>query len=295
MPQQEILTDPDGQFRRNYNHTPFQFPHGLKGHPLFELPSLIELAKRMPDHRDTYWSNGKNKVADGWGLDQRLSIVDTIAGIETNDSLILVKHVEQDPVYGPVLQEFLGKVVEYSGEQMRRDVAVGEVLIIISSPNQITPYHFDGECNYVVQIAGDKTLYVFDQQDPTIIAPGIIERFHNGDINSAPYSQETQAKAMTFALNAGTGVHIPLYAPHWVTNHDNVSIALSVTYELHSVRKEASVHKLNKRLKQLGLNPAMPGVSAWRDNAKASLADAMVAARNIVKRKPPPPYPIWTP
>ena len=49
---QELLTDPDGQFSRNYNRTPFQFPHGLKGLPLFELPSLVELAKRMPDHRD---------------------------------------------------------------------------------------------------------------------------------------------------------------------------------------------------------------------------------------------------
>jgi hypothetical protein len=32
------LTDPDGQFARNYNRHHFLFRHGLMGHPLFELP-----------------------------------------------------------------------------------------------------------------------------------------------------------------------------------------------------------------------------------------------------------------
>ncbi|ACK50646.1 transcription factor jumonji JmjC domain protein [Methylocella silvestris BL2] len=293
----ELLVDPDGRFSRNYNRSPFQFPHGLKGDPLFELPSLVELAKRMPDHSDTYWSNGKVDVTDAWGVsrDGRRTLVDTIAGIETNNSLVIIKHTEQDPVYGPVLQKFLGKVVEFAGEQMRSDVAVGEVLILISSPNRITPYHIDGECNYVVQVAGDKTLSVFDQTDPSLVSDDVIERFHAGDWNSAPYDEESQSRATVFALNAGTGVHIPLYAPHWVRNHDNVSVALSVTYELHSVQRASSVHKMNYRLRKLGINPKLPGVSPWRDSIKAALADATLTARDIVMRKQRAPYPLWTP
>ena len=45
-----ILTDADGQFARNFNRRHFMFSHGLKDHPLFELPNLVELAKRPYHH-----------------------------------------------------------------------------------------------------------------------------------------------------------------------------------------------------------------------------------------------------
>jgi hypothetical protein len=35
-----VLTDPDGQFKRNFNRHTFAFSHGLKGNPLFELSKL---------------------------------------------------------------------------------------------------------------------------------------------------------------------------------------------------------------------------------------------------------------
>src|SRR5579864_1523151 len=101
----DLLADPEGSLQRNYNRRTFMFPHGLAGHPLFELDSLIGLARRMPDHRDTYWSNGKVAVTHGWdaGTTGRRSLEDTIANIATNDSIVILKHTEQDPVHGPVL------------------------------------------------------------------------------------------------------------------------------------------------------------------------------------------------
>jgi hypothetical protein len=103
-----VLTDPGGQFARNYNRRQFLFRHGLKDHPLFELPNLIALAKR-PLHVEAYWSNGKVEPTDSWGTDRapRLTLIDTLAGIGDNNSLVILKQVAQDPVYGPVLQDFL--------------------------------------------------------------------------------------------------------------------------------------------------------------------------------------------
>jgi len=63
---------------------------------------------------------------------------ETIVNIEHNDSLVILKHTEQDPVYGPLLQQILRRVIDLSGTQMRCDVKVGEVLILISSPNRVT-------------------------------------------------------------------------------------------------------------------------------------------------------------
>ena len=155
-----VLTDPDGQFARNYNRRNFLFRHELKDHPLFELPNLIALAKR-PAHVEAYWSNGMVEPTNSWGTDRapRLTLIETIANIGENNSLVILKQVAQDPVYGPVLQGFLASVVALSGEQMRQDVVVGETSILISSPNRLTPYHMDDDCNFLMQAVGNKTLF----------------------------------------------------------------------------------------------------------------------------------------
>jgi hypothetical protein len=292
------LEDPSGQFARNYNRKTFMFAHGLAQSPLFELGSLVELSRRMPDHRDTYWSNGRVKVEHGWnaGTGGRLSLQDTIANIAENDSIVILKHTEQDPVFGPVLRDFLQRVVDFSGEAMRSDVTVGETLILISSPNRITPYHMDGETNFLVQVRGDKWFYVFDHDDRTLVTDRETERYYCGDINAVAYRAERQRDAVAYDLHAGYGVHVPVASPHWVQNKDNVSVAISVTYELRSVENLIRVHKINRRLRQLGLKPAAPGTSPWRDRLKMAVAAGLGGVRSITARKAPSrPYAAWVP
>jgi hypothetical protein len=211
-----ILTDPDGQFARNYNRRHFQFPHGLKGHPLFELSSLVDLARR-PFHHEPFWSNGK---------------------------VVVLKHVEQDPVYGPVLQDLLARVIELSGKQMRQDVLLGEAIILISSPNRVTSYHMDAECNFLLQVAGNKSLWVYDHTDPTLVSHEAREQYHMGNQNSIAYQESRQSEAGVYELHAGNGVHIPVFAPHWVRNHDNISVALSVNYELISTLGQKRIYQI---------------------------------------------------
>jgi len=289
-----VLTDQDGQFARNYNRRHFLFRHGLKGHPLFELPSLIELARR-PFHHETYWSNGKVNANDPWGInrDARLTLVDTIATIGDNNSLVILKHVEQDPVYGPVLQEFLARVVAFSGGQMRQEVMVGEVLILIASPNRLTSYHMDVECNFVVQVAGSKTLWVYDHTDPTLVSHEQREQYHMGNHNSIIYQESRQCDATAYELHAGHGVHIPVFAPHWARNHDNISVALSVNYELRQMRAEKRIYRVNNVLHKMGASPTPPGFSRWRDRVKLAAANSIYAAYDLSRRKRA--YPVWTP
>src|SRR5882757_7971452 len=176
---QPVILDPNGAFRRNYNRVNFMFPHELAGSPLWQLPNLLALSRRMPDHRDTYWSNGRIAVENNWEYKQneKLSLDETMVNIEHNNSLVMLKHTEQDPEYGPQLKKVLARIVELAGEQMRCDVTVGEVLILISSPNRVTPYHMDGETNFLLQVAGDKQFYVFDHTDRTLVTDLDLEKF----------------------------------------------------------------------------------------------------------------------
>lgn len=294
-----LLSDPQQQFRRHYNRSSFMFRHGFKNHPLFALDSLVALSRRLPAHPDfAYWSNGKVGVADPWekGSDGRYSLQDTIAHIADNNSLVILKHTEQDPLFGPVLREFLGLVVDHTGAQMRDDVIVGEALILISSPNRVTSYHIDAEVNYLVQVSGDKTFNVFPPNDRRLISDEELERFYTGDFNGAVFKPDLTGDARVYDLRAGCGVHIPVTAPHWVQNGDNVSVAISINYELRSVQRLARLYQLNRKLRNAGLTPETPGASAWRDRLKLAAGESLRAVRH--PHRPAPPrldYPVWTP
>ena len=290
-----VLTDPDGQFARNYNRRNFLFRHELKDHPLFELPNLIALAKR-PAHVEAYWSNGMVEPTNSWGTDRapRLTLIETIANIGENNSLVILKQVAQDPVYGPVLQGFLASVVALSGEQMRQDVVVGETSILISSPNRLTPYHMDDDCNFLMQAVGNKTL--FGYMITTIgrwCSHEEREQYHMGNLNSIVYQESRKCEATAYELDAGYGVHIPVFAPHWVRNHDNISVALSVNYQLRPMLAEKRIYRVNSLLRKLGAAPTPPGFSPSRDRWKIAAANGLYAAYHLLRRKRA--RPLWTP
>ncbi|MEP6546417.1 MAG: hypothetical protein ABJD53_03045 [Gammaproteobacteria bacterium] len=292
------VTDPDGQFRRNYNRVNFMFKHELAGNAVFELKSLIELSKRLPENCDNYWSNGGVAVDNNWsaGTTERQSLQDTIINIEHNNSIVILKHTEQDPVFAPVLQNVLATIVELAGEQMRSDVMIGEVLILISSPRRITPYHMDSETNFLLQVTGDKWFHIFDQTDRTLVTEREREDFFAISRNCAVYRADRQDDCSKYDLHAGYGVHVPTCAPHWVQNRDNVSVALSVNYELRSVDQVEKVHRFNRRLRKLGLNPAAPQSSQWRDRVKLAAEGSVASVNSLFKpRAAPPPFQIWTP
>ena len=292
------VADPDGEFLRNYNRANFMFRHELAGHPLFELPSLVELARRMPDRTEHYWSNGPVRVANDWsaGTAERQSLEDTIAGIETNNSIVILKHTEQDPVYASVLQNVLATIIDLSGERMRADVTIGEVLILVSSPGRITPYHMDSEVNFLLQITGDKWFHIFDHTDRSLVTEEELEAFFAVSKNNAVYRLERQDDCNRYDLRAGAGVHLPVTAPHWVQNRDNVSVALSVNYELRSTDRLQKVHRFNRRLRKLGLKPTAPTHSRWRDGAKLAAEDCVAALRRVAgRREPASSYAVWSP
>src|SRR5580704_15548012 len=52
-------------FHENFNRASFQFAHNLSGHPLFELPALMELSKGLPE-TDIYYDAGDIQVGQRW-------------------------------------------------------------------------------------------------------------------------------------------------------------------------------------------------------------------------------------
>jgi hypothetical protein len=277
----------DDRFARDYDHRSFLFEHAVDVRPLFEIPSLLDLSRRLAAEaaEAAYWSNGHVAFGDDWEKNRasRLSLPDTIANIEHNDSLVLLKHVKSDPIYGPLLSELLDFFVARVGPLLKDDIVGRRAVILISSPGRVTPYHFDAECNYVVQVTGAKTLRVYDQTDRTLLTERELERFHGGDTNAAVYDPARLCDAATYEIHGGLGVHVPTHAPHSAVVHDDVSVALSIHYELRSTQRLSDVYWLNNRLRALGMSPRPPGRSPQTDGAKAMLAHAARGARRLLK------------
>jgi hypothetical protein len=72
-------------------------------------------------------------------------------------------------------------------------------------------------------------------------------------------------------------MHIPVFAPHWASNHDNISVAVAVMFHLRSVVDQAKIYRVNRVLRKLGTSPAPPGVSPGRDWLKLAAANACYA------------------
>jgi hypothetical protein len=266
----EILSDPAGQFPAHYNRSSFMFPHGLSGHPLLQLPSLIDLSDRVAKYDGCYWSNGPVEVTDRWdkGTDRRQTLRETLENIAVNNSLVILKYIMRDPVVGPFFREVLSTLMQLAGPKMAQDVLIGRATILIASPHRITAYHIDQDLNYLLQIAGDKSFMVYDQSDRTLTTDEELERYFSGDDSAVGLKADRQHEATGYDLRAGMGVHVPCMAPHWARNGEQISIAVSCNYDLASVQQLSLIYKTNRRLRSLGISPRSPRDAIWSNGAK---------------------------
>jgi hypothetical protein len=304
VPTGDALLPDNGEFRAKFNRSDFMFDHGLAHHPMFTLPALAELAQRIPKYDDfVYWQNGRVQVNDKWGANPapRLSLERTIEGIAHNDSLVILKHAEQDPVYGSVLREILQRIYSFTSPAAQADIELGESLIFLNSPGRKTAYHLDLESNFLLQIAGEKFVHVFDCADRSLTPHVELENHCGGDHNGAIFKPDRQRDAHYYHLTPGHGVHFPSMGPHWVQNGDQVSISININFDLVSIHhRKKRVYRFNRIIRRLGFEPTPPGTSLVRDVLKERVSSGVSAALNTLRgafkeRRESESYPVWRP
>jgi len=286
-PADEIIGAEQGIFESKFNRNSFPFSHSLHLHPLCSLDSIIDLARRragMPAL--VYWSNGKVGVGDSWaaGTVHKASLEDTLAQIATNDSLVMLRRLEQDVTFGPLIKQLMQTLIDRVGPRMRDDVIIGRGTFLIASPHRITSYHIDGDTNFLFQIRGAKWLDIFDNTDRSLLTDRQLEQYFCGDVSAAAFRPDRRQDGLRYRLGGGSGVHIPSTAPHWAQNLDDVSIALSINFDLRSVERRAKIFRVNRRLRRLGLSPSPPDQSAWRDEFKLAASNLVRALKKTMRR-----------
>jgi len=281
--------DPLEEAHSKLHREVFRLAHSLAGHPLFNFEALIRVARDASKRRyDLYFDAGDVSISDQWGPLPERPVAEILNQIENAGAWIIMKHVEQDPGYAKIMEEFTEFVQKVAGPEKARFLRNPELQVLITSPNRITPVHFDPEVNFLVQIQGSKDLWVCDPLDRSIVTELEIERYYGMNINSGIYKPGLESRATRFHLSPGEAVHIPTHAAHWVKNSDTVSISLSLNFEFPGWMY-SHVYRANHYLRKLGMRPRPPGQSQVGDSVKASIMGTAVhlykATRQFVAGK----------
>lgn len=255
-------------FVSSYPEGPHKLRHNLSAHPLLELDALAALGEALPG-RSVEYNRGDLPIGvDGKPEGNGLAIGETIRQIESTNSWAVLKNIEQHPAYAAVLAELLGElqdeIVRKTGQMLKT-----QGFIFVSSPEAVTPYHFDPEHNILLQLTGKKAITVFPAGDPLFAPDRVHEAYHTGGPRELTWRDELACHGQTFHLAEGEAIYIPVMAPHHVKNGPAPSISLSITWRSEWSFAESDARALNAWLRQLGFNPRPPMRWPIRNRGKA--------------------------
>jgi hypothetical protein len=275
-------------FREDFDAKPFEFQHSFHAsHPLFSRDRLRQLLTHPETRGGIYYDAGEIRVDQRWdSVPARTKPVEEVFdSVDNAGAWIILRRVHKDPEYNAILEECLAEVKRLSGRAIDEDKKSQEAMIFITSPNRVTAYHIDRECNFLMQVSGEKQISVFDRNDREVVPDQELETFWSKDNNAGVYKPQYQDRAYTFTMRPGTGVHIPVNCPHWLKNGNNVSISFSISYQYRDSRRK-NVYQANYYLRKMGLHPTPPGTSHLLDALKGSAIGAGLAVKSRLKRSP---------
>jgi hypothetical protein len=285
-----MLAFEPGIVSTSYNRQPFLVGHRLATHPLFSLARLFELCRRMPTEQILYRVGnipGDAELETSYDrYKQGLTLDETLDHFEQRQAYICINNPERDAVYRPVID---GLVAEIAAQIDPLDPWISwySTYVFISTRDSVTPYHMDREMNFLLQIQGAKTVHLWNQADDEIMTAEQKDLLLSRIGGRPPYRSSFEAKAMTFDLRPGLGVHHPFIAPHRVHTGAELSISLAVTFRTRRSDMWTDAHRFNARLRGLGLRPGPVGRHALVDRAKCALARAGQRVHRTLERNAP--------
>lgn len=256
-------------FAASYPEQPHKLAHRLGDHPLMALDALAAMAEALPAASVEYnradlpvGLNGAKAEGNGLGIG------DTIRNIASTGSWAALKNIEQVPAYGELLASLL--------EELRPTIEArtGAMLkpqgfVFVTSPNGVTPYHFDPEHNILLHLMGSKVMTMFPAGDAFYAPDETHETYHTGGGRELYWRDELAAGGCEWALSPGEALFVPVMAPHFVRNGPAPSVSLSITWRSEWSFAEADARAFNGLLRRNGLSPRAPGRWPASNKAKA--------------------------
>lgn len=263
--------------------------HRLCEHPLLQLPRLVELGARLEvqgrirTHANDATAGTPFNSAPQLHPNRR-SATQTLSGIGEAKAWMSLLNVQTDPAY----RELVGMVLDSIRpliESRDPGMCYRGGWIFVSSPRTVTPFHFDKEHNFILQIRGHKRVYVWDPDDMVVASEHARDRFHQcHQRDLLCWSEEFRERAHVFDLEPGQGAYLPSTSPHMVENGDAPSITMSFTYFTDATRRDALLHKTHELMRLAGFAPPPVGRIPMFDSLLHAGVTGSKRVREVVRQ-----------
>ncbi len=253
-----------------FPNAPFATRHALAGHPLLTLEALAGLARTLPRDHVEYSAGDlapNQRPEDVRMID--MAPADVVGRIETANAWMVLKRVEAEPAYRALLEDALLSVARQRGFDSLETAGFHDIqgFIFVSSANAVTPFHFDAEENFFVQIRGDKFFHIFNNDDRALVSEEDLEISPAKHRNIA-YDPAFETRGEVFAMQAGDGMFVPYLWPHWVRTGGTFSISMAITWKSPAVARNNVLLTANAMLRAMGYPQARPGARPILDALK---------------------------
>lgn len=279
---------PPNSIEQSFNREPFGFDHNLSQLDMFELGSLARLAYKQygPGHESDFFLASSATAPDERFRAVKpvnLSLSDAFRSLNKHSIRILLKRPENhDPRFRKLRDGLVEQILDRSPELRNDHVLRLESAIFITSAATLTPFHFDPSAVFFCQIMGEKTYHLYS---PTTLTEPELEQFYfRGmvDIAQVELTKRDPKQEHVFRLSAGTGLHQPQNAPHWVETQRDISVSYSFFFETLTARKINRIRGFNHYLRMAGAQPQPPGRHPSIDALKAEAMNVWIPCRKTL-------------
>lgn len=268
---------------------PYKFVHKLMDHPALRLDNLARVLPTLPKEQVMYskrlLQNGDDFESTFRQRPQDQTIEETIEGIRTSDSYIMVSSPQVDASFAPLHKELIADVESLMRSRgLGKEALTPKLYLFIASPNSVTPFHIDRYSTFLMQFRGSKTVTVSKPWDERVVSAKDCENYVSYASTKLPWSEEKNAHATAFEFHPGDALHIPFVAGHHVRNGaDDVSISMSIIFNTEQSTAWREALNFNQRARKVfgrfGLPPAPVGHRPVADGAKARIWALWAKAR----------------
>jgi hypothetical protein len=278
---------PQGQVRKTIGQLGFddafpgqamEFVHDLHLDDRVTLASVADLADRLP-RRSVIADTAAQPLLVPRGGPPRGALErpgDVIRDLHNANAWLTLLNVEADPGMAELMNTQLDQleagIIAKQGK-LRKRVA----FVFVSSPNSVTPVHFDIEHSLLMQVSGCKTVSI-GRFENDAVRRHEIDRYWDGShgrIESLP------PEVAAYTTAPGRAVYIPPGTPHWVHNGPDISLSVTLTYFTAATVRQNRIEDFNSHLRRRHMNPREPGLSATVDTAKVFAMNALTVGRRL--------------
>jgi len=206
------------------------FAHDLHLDDRLTLAAVADLADRLP-RRSVIADSAAQPLLSPQSGPPRGALErpgDVIRDLQNANAWLTLLNVEDDPGMAELMNTYLDQLA--SGLSARRGKRVKMrkrvAFVFVSSPNSVTPIHFDIEHSLLMQVSGCKTVSI-GRWESDAARRHEFDRYWD---NSHGRIENLQPEEAEYTMTPGRAVYIPPGTPHWVHNGPDISLSVTLTY-----------------------------------------------------------------